>query len=146
MDEFDHLVGGEILEERFELITLCDRLDDRSLTIIDDPRAIGRDDRGEIRIPLRDFDQKELSFVTLVGSHLLDTNHIDEFEELGAHLIKGMAFKVQDNGHARDLGVLSRTYRERVDVVTATGEERSNACEHAGAIFDEDGECMDRHL
>jgi hypothetical protein len=76
----------------------------------------------------------------------LDTDHIDEFEELSAHLIKGMAFKVQDDGHARDLGVLSRTYRERVDVVTATGEERSNASEHTRTVLDEDGESMDRHL
>ena len=49
---------------------------------------------------------------------------------------------IHDDGHARDVGLLSAADGERVDIEGAAAKQRNHAREHAGLVFHVNDECV----
>ncbi len=92
-----------------------------------------------------DLDERELADD---GGVALDLVHIArdlELVERGLDAGGGVLRRLGDDGHARDVVALAMAHGERDDVDVETAEERSDAGEHAGLVFNECNECV-QHL
>ena len=67
-----------------------------------------------------------------------DLEHLHQLVELFTSLLDLLVTTVDDDGHAGDAGLLGVTDGDRVDVERSSPQERNDAVEDAGVIFDQD--------
>ncbi len=73
----------------------------------------------------------------IAAGHVLDRDHIDQFQQLRVDLRDDGIRSDGDQGHARDGGVVRRGDRQRLDVVAASGNQAGDAGERAGFVLQE---------
>src|SRR5450759_3138962 len=132
------------LEERFELVVGADHAQrERAAIHVDD---LGLEDLGDLQrlgafVALAgDPHQQELGGDGVVGVEVADLDHVDELVQLLGDLVHGVLVAVDDDGDAREPGVLAEAHRQALDVEAAAREQPGDPREHAGLVLDEDGE------
>ena len=74
------------------------------------------------------------------GLHVADLDHVDELVKLLGHLVDRVDGAVERERDPRDVGILGRADRERVDVEPAAAEQARDPGEHAGLVLDQQRE------
>ena len=88
----------------------------------------------------RDPEQRHLAGDGRVRLHVADLDHVDELVELLRDLVDRVHGAVDGERDPRDVGVLGRADRERVDVEPAAAEQPGDAGEDAGPVLDQQRE------
>jgi hypothetical protein len=84
------------------------------------------------------LEQHQFPIDHLAGIEVLDLHDVDELVELLGHLLETDVVAAHHDRDARQRRVLGDAHRERVDVESASREERRHAREHARLVLHED--------
>ena len=136
---------GRIMRSN-ESILSCDAGDldrQRAARDVDD---LGLEDLGELHDLGAALDrgvdpeQRHLAGDRRVGLHVADLDHVDELVKLLGHLVDRVHGAVEGERDPRDVGVLGRADRERVDVEAAAAEQAGDPRQDAGLVLDQQRE------
>ena len=86
------------------------------------------------------LEQRHLAGDRGVGLHVADLDHVDELVELLGDLIDRVHGAVDGQRHPRDVRILGRADRERVDVEAAAAEQTGDPGQDAGPVLDQQRE------
>ncbi len=140
------LVFAEHLDEAFDLAFDAGHLDHQRLGgEVDDAGAEDFDQVEDLRAVVRrggDFDQRQLARDGGVLGDVVDIDDVFKFEEAGADAVAGFGGGLADQRQPREAGTLAAADGERVDVDVQAAEERCDAREHAGQVFNVSDKCV----
>src|SRR5262249_24139255 len=121
--QFEDAVGPHQFDEGFDLVFLAGDLDHEAAgTDIDDPATEHLHEQGEFDSlggGGLDLEKHEVAFDEVLGADVHDLDDGDDLVELLANLIEDRVIALDDEGHAREVGVLGFANREAVDVEAA---------------------------
>ena len=107
---------------------------------VDDVRACLVDDAQQLRtiVPRnRNLNQGEVACDGRDVTKVFHLQHVDELVQIRRHAIGADLVAVDHDGHTRDPGHVRTTDGERFDVERPPPEQRRDAIEHAGLVFDQ---------
>src|SRR5690606_37978823 len=92
-----------------------------------------------------DLDHQQLATHRCGPVELDDLDDLDQLVELLGDLLERQALNLDDDGHARDVGLLGGTDGQAVDVEPATAEQRRDPGQDPRVVLHQDGESVLAH-
>ncbi len=86
-----------------------------------------------------DLDEHQVALDEVLAADVVHLDDGDDLVELLADLIEHVVVAVDDEGHARQVGVLGLADGEAVDVEAARGEHAGDVRENAGLVLHQGG-------